>query len=372
MDNNENTNANPVPSSDGIFNNTLCEILILVFIAFLVYYILYDNNIFKNKEGFATKKMSSIHDVDLINDLPSDIPSEYSSEVMPEDHPLLYARHYDNTYDDISSHTPKIKSKKTKGTLVKKEKKEKRIKPTIKKHINPTPNLTASQKSVAQMNKIGRNTKKSYNCNLLGLDSSDMNQFKKNYYGMYAHQVQCPKKCYMNKLGMKKCDLETDKDCNGVFTEDYNNPDVYALGYMALLNNNEKPCVTCTQKPLSDAMNNDHYTSLIPSKKLMNDRERQQQMKVTNANISNYVNFNENVNLDSIGETQVDKLAEMRTCAGGTCKLQDFGKSIKNVYDNLLSTPVYTNRNKCDPYQLTGVNDNLPLGDHYAPYNKGD
>jgi len=399
MDNSENTNSFLNTSFLGGGETSLCEILVIIFIAALIYYIFYDSNLSRpNKvkpEGFKTEPFVNMEDEDIgeikkvtfENDMPENISAEYTPEIVPEDHPLLNDIENDTAYEDILVSKPK-KSKKTK-----KVKRSSGISPS---------DLTGGDRSLLLMNENARQRPKNYSCNLLGLNSNDMDDFKKNFYGMYAHQIECPKNCYMNRFGMKKCDLESDKDCNGVFTTDYNNPDVYALNYMALLNNNEKPCVTCTEKPtlslkdstqlrqtmfasdetsphLSEAglssvgtrQNSEEKFEMLPNRMEMEDRERLQKMKVTNANLSNYVNFEDNVNLNSIGETQVDKLAQFRSsCATGTCGLKDFGKSIKNVYDNLLSTPAYKERKACDPYQLTGINENLPLGDEYATYNK--
>jgi hypothetical protein len=341
MDNSANTNENNDSSG-----TSLCEILMVVFIAFLAYYILYDGAVFR--EGFSSAEAPSSGEIikmprkvsfenkasSFTNGMPEDIGPEYMPGLSNGDHPLL-----NDGEDDEEKEIKTIKRKK-------KSRKN-------KKHagVNPS-DLTGGDRSLLLMNENAKQNSRGYSCNLLGLNSNDMDEFKRNYYGMYAHQIECPKNCHMNKLGMKKCDLQSDKDCNGVFTTNYNNPDVYALNYMALLNNNERPCVTCTEKPSID------------------DRKRLDQMKVTNANLSNTVNFEDNVYLNSIGETQVDKMAEIRTgCATGTCGLKDYGKSIKNVYDNLLNTPVYNNRKSCDPYQLTGINENTQLGDNYASYN---
>jgi len=347
MDNIANANA----GQDTYFSDTsICEIIMVIFIAFLAYYILIDGNSLSS-EGFASAKPSSGFEeipkkVSFGENKLKNIAAEYTPEIVNEDHPLLN--------DD---------------TVVKKKKTHKIRKMKRSVGISPS-DLTGGDRSLLLMNENAKQNSRSYNCNLLGLNSDDMDEFKKNYYGMYAHQIECPKNCYMNKLGMKKCDLESDKDCNGVFTTDYNNPDVYALNYMALLNNNNKPCVTCTERPLREStreIKNEKFATL-PDEMKMKDRERAQKMKLTNANLSNTVNFEDNVYLNSIGETPVDKMAEIRTCATGTCGLKDYGKSIQNVYDNLLDTPVYNKRGACDPYQITGINENQ-FGDNFAGYN---
>lgn len=372
MDNSMNTNSFLNTSFLGGGETSVCEILIIIFIAALIYYIFYDSSLFKSKkvkpEGFSnTQNYETFTDMEngTVGEIrkvtfENDISAEYTPEILPEDHPLLNDIENDTEYQDI------VMSKPKKGRRNKKNKRT--------SGINPS-DLTGGDRSLLLMNENARQRPKSYSCNLLGLNSNDMDEFKKNYYGMYAHQIECPKNCYMNKFGMKKCDLESNQDCNGVFTTDYNNPDVYALNYMALLNNNEKPCVTCTDRSLGEAtrQNTEEKFEMIPSRMEMEDRERLQKMKVTNSNISNYVNFEDNVNLNSIGESQVERLSQFRSeCTTGTCNLKDYGKSIKNVYDNLLNTPAYKERNSCNPYELTGINENLPLGDEYATYNKYD
>lgn len=345
MDNSVNANVN----QNTYFSDTsICEIIMIIFIAFLAYYILIDGNNLSS-EGFASMKPSSGFEeipqkVSFNENKLKDITAEYTPEMIDEDHPLL------NEEPVKKKKTHKIrKMKRTAG-------------------INPS-DLTGGDRSLLLMNENAKQNNRSYNCNLLGLNSDDMDDFKKNYYGMYAHQIECPKNCHMNKLGMKKCDLESNKDCNGVFTTEYNNPDVYSLNYMALLNNNNKPCVTCTERPMGDStreIKNEKFATL-PDEMKMKDRERVQKMKLTNANLSNTVNFEDNVYLNSIGETSVDKIAEIRTeCATGTCNFKDYGKSIQNVYDNLLDTPVYNKRGVCAPYQLTGLDLSQ---DNYASYN---
>ena len=66
------------------------------------------------------------------------------------------------------------------------------------------------------------------------------------------------------------------------------------------------------------------------------------------------------------GETQVDKIAEIRTCISGTCDLGSYGKSIGSVYDKLLETPAYTNRASCNPNSITGVLEDASASSGYA------
>jgi hypothetical protein len=89
------------------------------------------------------------------------------------------------------------------------------------------------------------------------------------------------------------------------------------------------------------------------------DLNRLLKKNVTDANISNFVNFEDNVNLDSIKVNEVDKMAEIRTCNNnGTCGLTSYGSNIANAYDKLVSNPSYANRNSCKSYNLTGYSNN--------------
>ncbi len=304
---------------------------------------------------------------------------------------------------------------------------------------NPTL-MTADDRTVYEMNKAGFKNSKGTGCNLLGIDPSKLSNYKKKYYNMYKHQVECPKNCnlsqtgeqdcYMSKIGMKKCGLdETNANCGDIFTYDYNNPDVFALGYLALDNNNAKPCVTCTFKPDTNrlsresidnpdvsvfnstplppynpenpneykegfaacpyftgkpnspnstnvnnvynqakegfAMIKENYEDL-PEETRAADEQRLFKQNVSNANVSNYVDFENNTMLNSTsGETQVDKLAEIRTCVSGTCGLTSYGKNVANVFDKLLQTPAYTNRASCAPNLITGILEDASIGSDY-------
>jgi hypothetical protein len=66
------------------------------------------------------------------------------------------------------------------------------------------------------------------------------------------------------------------------------------------------------------------------------------------------------------GETQVDKLAEIRTCVSGTCGLSSYGQNIASVYNKLLETPAYTNRASCDPNAITGILEDATMSSGYA------
>jgi hypothetical protein len=104
----------------------------------------------------------------------------------------------------------------------------------------------------------------------------------------------------------------------------------------------------------------------LPESTKNEDKERKFHKKVTDANISNFVDFENNVYQNSIGETPVDKMAAVRTCETGTCGLRDYGVSIANVYDNLLSTPFSTDPKSCDPSLISGILDDASNTDMYA------
>jgi hypothetical protein len=276
-----------------------------------------------------------------------------------------------------------------------------------------TADMTPDVRSLTAMNEISKADAKGMSCNMLGINPNKLSNYKKKFYSMYKHQIECPKNCglgpvgtrdcYFDRLGMKKCGLDgDDAECGGVFTSKYNNPDVFALGYLALDKNNERPCVTCTSKssynnlnradiaenvtvfdntPLKEGFNMvegfgpskseiDMYDNL-PEETKAADAQRMDKKNISDANVSNFVDFENNVYLNSIGETPVDKMAEIRTseCKSGTCGLQSYGKSIANVYDKLLDTPAYTNRASCDPNAITGVLEDASYASGYANYN---
>ena len=208
-----------------------------------------------------------------------------------------------------------------------------------------------------------------------------MNNYKKKFYSMYSHQIECPKKCELAANGKKICGSGSDSDCKNIYNSECDNPDVFALNYLALDNNNKKSCVTCNYKPtmnklnrgylqdsaiLSDESNDMDLYNNLPNDVKMADQERLNKMNVSESNVSNYVNFESNVYQNSIGETPVDKMAEIRTCTNGTCDLKSYGNTIANAYDKLIATPTYTNKKSCDPYQLTGILEDQSSTDNYA------
>lgn len=237
---------------------------------------------------------------------------------------------------------------------------------------------TPDVRSLDLMNKVGMENNsdmldgEKISCNMLGINTSNMDQYKKNYYSMYAHQIECPSKCGLKANGMSKgcgmgsqCGLKMCKKCSGLNNLNTNTsiPDTFALNYLALDNANKKSCVTCNFKPKFEDANKlnrewmeQNYNDL-PDDVKRADEERTQKKKLIDSNVSNYVNFENNTYQNSIGDTQVDKINELRACVNdnGTCKFSDYGNKISEVYDKLITNQAYSNRNNCDSYQLTGI-----------------
>lgn len=232
--------------------------------------------------------------------------------------------------------------------------------------------------STKWMNQIGFVDGEKVACNMLGVNSAEMDDYKKKFYTMYAHQIECPAKCGMKADGMSKgCGMGTKcglgKDCQNVNTPN-SIPDTFALNYLALDNANKKPCVTCNFKPTGNQLNREWMEQVSPSYDglpediKIADEARLKKSNLIDANASNYVNFTNNVYQDSIGESAPDRINEIRTCqdAYGTCKLSDYGDTIAKAYDKLMANPAYTSRNNCDPYQLTGILEDAGSTDMYA------
>ena len=166
------------------------------------------------------------------------------------------------------------------------------------------------------------------NCNII--NSNIINDYKKKYFSMYAHQAEC------NKT----------KDCN-------QSTDANSMNFYTLTMNQNKSCATCTKdQPILDRPT---YNKLSKEVQDM-DNDIIKQKKIRDGNVSNFVNFENNVYQNSVGETSVDKMAEIRTNIG-TCGLNNYGTTIAQVYDNLLSTvagETLYNGNQ-DPSTITGV-----------------
>ena len=247
--------------------------------------------------------------------------------------------------------------------------------------------------STQLMNQVGLIDGEPVSCNMLGVNSANMDDYKKKFYSMYAHQIECPAKCGMKADGMSKgcgmgskCGMglsEPHKNSEGNFIRgpgcsnvntNTSIPDTFALNYLALDTANKKPCVTCNFKPTSNPLNREwmerefpSYDGLPEDVKIA-DEARMKKMGLVDANVSNYANFKNNVYQDSIGESAPDKINEIRTCqdAYGTCSLKDYGSTIASAFDKLTANPAYTSRNNCNPYQLTGILEDAASTDMYA------
>ena len=232
--------------------------------------------------------------------------------------------------------------------------------------------------STKWMNQIGFLDGEKVACNMLGVNSASMDDYKKKFYTMYAHQIECPAKCGMKADGMSKgCGMGSKcgmgADCANVNTPT-SIPDTFALNYLALDNANKKPCVTCNFKPTGNQLNREWMEKVSPSYDglpedvRIADEARLKKSNLIDANASNYANFKNNVYQDSVGESAPDRINEIRTCqdAYGTCKLSDYGTSIATAYDKLTANPAYTSRNNCNPYELTGILEDAASTDMYA------
>jgi len=244
--------------------------------------------------------------------------------------------------------------------------------------LMPISSDTPDTVSTKLMNRVGFLDGEPVSCNMLGVNSANMDTYKKKFYSMYAHQIECPAKCRLKANGMSKgCGMGSKcglgKDCSNVNT-DTSIPDTFALNYLALDNANKKPCVTCNFKPTKNPLNREwmerDYPSYdgLPEDVKIADEARLKKMNLIDANVSNYVNFENNVYQDSVGESAPDRINEIRTCqdSNGTCSLKDYGSSIANAYDKLTANPAYTSRNNCNPYQLTGILEDSAPTDMYA------
>jgi hypothetical protein len=209
------------------------------------------------------------------------------------------------------------------------------------------------------------------NCNL-GLTEDQISNFTKNYGNVYSHQITCPQKCFINDEGVNICNSN---NC----TNNHNNSNIPALNYYTVSNNNSLDCVSCTKNPVPDCLrqqytNNDflkfqkvlpgsEFSGIIPSgiedyttpEFTLADEARVEAKKNINKNMNNFAEFNSKINQNSIGETPVDKMAEIRTCETGTCGLKSYGKSIAKVYDELLTNPSFNYQKSCNPASITGV-----------------
>jgi len=188
-------------------------------------------------------------------------------------------------------------------------------------------------------------------CNMDEQQKELVDDYKKKYFKMYRHQIECPKECQLHKLNLQKCNLSENNDCQGIFTNDYNNPDVFTLSNLALDRNNRRECVTCTA-------NDDRQTMdmIIPDSNVNEEDE----VKINERRLNNrnkFADFNDYIDRNGVMETSVDKIAELRTSNTGTCGLNSYGRKVSDVYDNLLSTTYSEAKNQCVNGPVEGIND---------------
>jgi hypothetical protein len=262
-------------------------------------------------------------------------------------------------------------------------------------------NLTADDKTIALMNQIDSDKNiDDVACNLYNnLSEEDKNliaNYKNKYYNMYAHQISCGnrmgnlsgcgKKCYANGMSPVNCAPE-DLECQKHLNELNNNADFVALNQLILEKNNNRSCSTCTQKPilsravgvqsiLDQVTNYDNVSASFMDSQLLDnvntkehfsnnneeelkkkDNELVKKKKVSFANINNLANFKNYVNQNGVLETSVDKIAEIRsdTTNNATCKLNEYGQNIADVYDNLMKNPYMEYKKACNTSKINGV-----------------
>jgi hypothetical protein len=212
-------------------------------------------------------------------------------------------------------------------------------------------------------------------CNMNKMQQELVSDYKKKYFKMYRHQIECPKECGLYNKGynstqtncpfndMKRCNLSENNDCQGIVSSDYNNPDVFSLGFLALDNNNNKNCVSCISNDYRQTAN-----MKLPSYISNEDND----VEVNRRRLDNrnkFADFNNYIEQNGVMETSVDKLAEIRTCTNGTCGLESFGRKVSDVYDNLLSTTYTTNKKNCNPGMISGVLEDASMTSSAQPLN---
>lgn len=262
--------------------------------------------------------------------------------------------------------------------------------------------LTADDRTLALMNQVDSN--KNINdvaCNLsITLSDADkqmVSDYKNKYYNMYAHQISCAngngnltgcaKRCYANGMSPTKC---TTQACDSSMNELNNSADFVSLNQLILEKNNARPCSTCTQVPilsravgvqniLDQVSDFDNVSASFMDSQVLSqqptgmrenfenlsndlkakDKELTKKKKVSFANVNNFANFNNYVNQNGVLETSVDKLAEIRSDVtnSATCGLNQYGQTISQVYDNLMSNPYMEYKKACDISKITGISD---------------
>lgn len=245
-------------------------------------------------------------------------------------------------------------------------------------------NLTADDRTLYEMNKIDSN--KNINdvaCNLQNSltdeDKEMIKNYKKQYYNMYSHQIECKN----TKGNLSGCA----KQCSNPKIDDNNMADYVSLNKLILDKNNKKSCSTCTQKPilsravgvqsiLDQVTNMDNVSKSFMdsqdigySKQTFNnlsrellekDKELLEKKKITFDNVNNFANFNNYVAQNGVLETSVDKMAEIRSdvTSSATCQLNKYGQTISEIYDNMMANPYMDYKKSCNNSKINGISEN--------------
>jgi hypothetical protein len=202
------------------------------------------------------------------------------------------------------------------------------------------PNLLTQPENITTNNVINTPDKSP---NFLDVKPEDLNEFAKNNYSLYAHQITCP----------NKCNLKVSNPCNK-----NNYPDITLMNKNVLEDINNKSCVTCTKNPILDRINRNYNIDSeneLSNAVINEDIQRVEQKKVSFNNLDKFTNFQNEVYQNSIGETPVDKMAAVRTSQSETCGLKAYGRKIQDVYNNLMGSISYDNRYDLETSKPVGI-----------------
>ncbi len=163
------------------------------------------------------------------------------------------------------------------------------------------------------------NTNTNTNCNLE--ETNKLNEkvlnYNKIYGGLYNHQI----------AGCNNLNCDIDKD-------------IIALNNIVIENNNSRECVSCinNQKPINLAQKLNDVIN--------NEKEALTNAQTAQNNIEKFSTFNDLVyqNTSNV-ESPNDRMAEIRLSDNNTCGLQNYGKKVSEVYDNLLNNNSTNNNN---------------------------
>ena len=263
---------------------------ILIIVLFIVIWYFF----IKNKERFATNKQNNDKIIQKINNISRAMNDQYTDyATVPDNQLSQYSMNSMNQSngtigDKVQSDKlyPNLNSTKSFTS------KDLTIENTTNSNNNANKTADGSTKL---MNQFGFIDGEKVACNMLGVNSENMDEYKKKFYSMYAHQIECPAKCGMKANGMSKgCGIGSkcgmNNDCSNINTNT-SIPDTFALNYLALDNANKKPCVTCNFKPTSNTLNREwmerEYPSYdgLPEDVKIADEARLKKMNLIDANV---------------------------------------------------------------------------------------